>query len=141
MWKHGGSRGGLPEYATWKSIKQRCNNPKDENYPDYGGRGIKLCDRWNDFAVFLADVGPRPKGHSLDRYPDKDGNYEPGNIRWATQSEQARNKRNNRIVEYCGRSMTVTEASALAGIKFAKVIRRLNRGWTVERALEVIPCA
>lgn len=73
---------------------QRCTNDKTPNYKHYDGRGISICDRWRDsFSAFLADMGERPHGKSLDRYPNPDGNYEPGNYRWATQSEQIRNRR------------------------------------------------
>lgn len=83
-----------PEYATWKGIKRRCSAPRCKDYKDYGGRGIRVCDRWlNSFENFLADMGrkPSPK-HSIDR-ADNDGNYEPGNCRWATPSEQSKNRR------------------------------------------------
>jgi hypothetical protein len=84
-----------PEYRAWSGMKYRCTNQDAPNWNDYGGRGIKVCDRWlNSFAAFLADVGPRPSPeHSLDRWPDNDGNYEPDNVRWATRSEQQLNKR------------------------------------------------
>lgn len=85
-----------PEYRTWAGMIQRCTNPKTKRFPDYGGRGIKICDRWLVFENFYADMGDRPSsGHSLDRYPDNDGNYEPGNCRWATRSQQQLNKRPN----------------------------------------------
>lgn len=91
--KHGAI--GTPEYDIWRSMNQRCANPNVRNYDNYGGRGIRVCDRWrHDFTAFLADVGYRPsKHHSLDRYPDKNGNYEPGNVRWALPDEQAKNRR------------------------------------------------
>ena len=98
---HDTSRGYLlrrPEYTAWYSAKQRCTNPKNRMWPDYGGRGITMCKRWCDsFEAFLADVGPRPgSGYSIDR-KDNDGNYEPDNCRWATAKEQANNRRPARI--------------------------------------------
>lgn len=99
-WKHGDapSGGKVPEYTTWNCMNQRCGNPKAGNYERYGGRGIRVCERWkSSYADFLADVGRRPSPrHSLDRYPDNDGNYEPGNVRWATGKEQQANRRNSR---------------------------------------------
>jgi len=86
-----------PVYFVWFAMKQRCLNPAHPNYVHYGGRGIKVCDRWLDpehgLKNFLEDMGPRPEGLTLDRFPDNDGNYEPGNVRWATWVEQANNKK------------------------------------------------
>jgi hypothetical protein len=86
-------RHGTPTYRSWRSMKTRCTNPNHEGYTYYGGRGIRVCDRWAEsFETFLADMGDRPEGTSLDRI-DPDGDYEPGNVRWATASEQRRNRR------------------------------------------------
>ena len=96
-WKgtHGLGRHSL--YQTWYGVIDRCENPSHKSYACYGGRGITVCERWHDVAVFIADIereiGPRPSGHTLDRWPDNNGNYEPGNVRWATPSQQNANVR------------------------------------------------
>ncbi len=86
-----------PLFATWTGMLARCENPEATGYRNYGGRGIEVCGRWHDVRLFIADIerllGPRPDGMTLDRWPDNNGNYEPGNVRWATQSEQLRNRR------------------------------------------------
>lgn len=88
---------GRPEliraYCSWQAAKSRCLNKHASGYNLYGGRGIAICERWITFENFLADMGPRPEGTSLDRFPNVDGNYEPGNCRWATASDQQRNKK------------------------------------------------
>lgn len=118
-----------PEYRAWEHMHSRCSNPKVANFKDYGGRGIRVCERWHSFECFLADMGPRPsKAHSIDRYPNNDGDYEPGNCRWATPVEQASNRRVNRIVTYEGRQMTLKEACERSGLPRSTAYARLKRG-------------
>lgn len=87
--------GRTPEQIAWMSMRQRCRNPSACGYELYGAKGVRVCERWDTFANFLADMGPRPPGTSLDRYPNRHGNYEPGNCRWATPAEQMQNRRDN----------------------------------------------
>jgi len=89
--KHG--LGKTKTYRAWLSMKQRCFYPKHKNFKYWGGRGITVCERWLVFENFYADMGDKPEGKSLDRYPNNDGNYEPGNVRWASPDEQANNRR------------------------------------------------
>ena len=89
---HGHSAWQSPTYTSWENMRQRCNNPKHPRYKDYGGRGIKVCKRWDDFRKFYADMGPRPKGKTLDRM-NVNGNYCAANCRWATDKQQRANKR------------------------------------------------
>lgn len=125
------------EYRHWINMKSRCNNPNTTGYENWGGRGIRVCDEWiNSFETFLQDVGPKPgPGYSIDRFPDKDGNYEPGNVRWTMRIEQARNTRRNSFICYNGQRMSVAEAAERVGINPNTVIYRLRRGWTEENAL------
>jgi len=125
---HGRCR--TPEHYIWGGVIARCLDVNNKAYPHYGGRGIKMCDRWrNSFVAFFEDMGPRPSpGHSLDRYPDNNGNYEPGNCRWATLSEQNRNKRTNRLLTFDGITKTITEWSEITGLPFNTINNRIIRG-------------
>jgi hypothetical protein len=138
MTKHGHARDGQNksrEYKSWNSLKNRCENPNNHKWDDYGGRGITVCERWSkSFEAFLEDMGPRPDGCTIDR-ENNDGNYEPGNCRWANNREQQRNRRANRLVEWNGRIWCLTELAEELGIKPVTVFGRLNRGWSVEKAL------
>jgi hypothetical protein len=123
-----------PEYKPWESMRARCNNPNRPCYDRYGGRGIKVCERWNDFSNFLEDVGPRPSPqHSLDRYPNVNGNYEPGNVRWATPKEQARNRRNNHFLTFNEETHTIAEWEEIKGWKTGVIKIRLRYGWPLEK--------
>lgn len=123
-------------YQSWGSMIKRCLNPNCKAFGDYGGRGITVCERWLKFENFYADMGPRPSDkHELDRFPNNDGNYEPGNCRWATVAEQARNRRSNRLLTFRGETLTLTEWSERTGIDRGAITARLKRGWSIERTL------
>jgi hypothetical protein len=126
-----------PEYKTWCGIIRRCENPNEISYPRYGGIGVTICEEWrNSFAAFLRDVGQRPSTrHSIDRWPNTEGNYEPGNCRWATTRDQARNKRNTRYIEAFGERLVLADAADRYGIRLGTLWARLKRGWGVEEAL------
>lgn len=135
---HGHSSGGklTSEYNSWRNMRDRCKYPSAENWHKYGGRGIKVCDRWIDsFENFLEDMGPKPtRKHTIERL-DVNGNYEPDNCVWAVSKTQMRNRTDTRWVEFRGRRMALAEACELAGIPRNVVDARLNRKWTMERAL------
>lgn len=123
-----------PTYRSWSSMKNRCTNPVDPKYPDYGGRGIKVCQRWlDDYTAFLADMGQRPEGCTIERL-NVHGNYEPGNCTWATPTTQARNRRNSRLIDFQGEKRTIAEVSEMTGIKQTTLSHRLGSGWSVESA-------
>lgn len=127
-----------PEYVTWNNMIRRCHDEKNKSFARYGGRGIQVCQEWRDsFEAFLAHVGlkPTPK-HSIDRI-DNLRNYEPGNVRWATLDEQARNKRNNVLLDFNGTQVCLKDYCALAGLNYHTVQhRRYYLGWPLERAIE-----
>lgn len=141
--KHGGARLGRqhPEYFIWSGLRNRCNSPNTTSYPSYGGRGIRVCARWDSFENFVADMGPRPTPrHTIDRI-DNDGNYEPANCRWVTPKDQGRNKRNNRKFTFRGKTLCLTEWAEELGVPVATLRARIRAGYGVDIALgaAVIP--
>jgi hypothetical protein len=132
--KHG--RTHTPEFATWSRMKRRCSNPRDIRFQHYGGRGIKVCERWRDsFENFHVDMGPRPSPeHSIDRI-NNDGDYEPDNCRWATRTEQARNTSNQKLYELHSESMALFDWCQRYGRTVRLVQNRLYKGWSLEEAL------
>jgi hypothetical protein len=127
-----------PLYRRWWGVIQRTTNANVPAYRHYGGRGIGVCERWTSFENFAADMGPTFSPELTLERIDVDGNYEPGNCRWATWTEQGRNRRNNRFLEFHGHTKPVSEWCELLGLKFSTVAQRLDRlGWPVERALTV----
>lgn len=135
-WKHGGRGSG--EYRSWANMIQRCHNPKHPKFQLYGGRGVRVDQRWRDsFQVFLDHIGPRPgAGYSVDR-KDNEGHYRPGNVRWATQREQMRNTRINVIITAQGETATVAEWAERTGINPTTLYARIRRGWDDEDVVSV----
>jgi hypothetical protein len=115
------------EFTIWVNMLQRCENPNNPAYDRYGGRGIIVCKRWRSFANFFADMGPRPKGLTLERR-DNNGPYALENCYWATRRQQGANKRNNHLIEFNGEMITLAEASRRAGIDRFTLRYRLKRG-------------
>lgn len=124
-----------PEFYIWKGILDRCLNPKCKNFHNYGGRGITMRDAWRSFDVFRADVGPRPSlNHTLDRI-DNDGPYAPGNVRWATRKQQARNARFNHRLTAQGETLCLSEWAERTGLSKGCILQRLQAGWDATRVL------
>ena len=123
-----------PEYAIWREMLQRCNNPNRPQYSRYGGRGIKVCERWFKFDNFFLDMGERPKGLTLERI-DNDKGYGPDNCKWASRYEQTRNRKVTRIIEFDGQQLTIPEWAIYLGINKHTLDNRIKRGWTLEKAL------
>lgn len=125
-----------PENLAWRHMLDRCYNPNSQRYDRYGARGIRVCAQWkNSFEAFFADMGNRPTPkHSLDRI-ENDGDYEPGNCRWATRAEQSRNRSDNVHLEFDGRSQTIAEWAREIGIGTKTLSCRLAAGWSVEESL------
>jgi hypothetical protein len=137
-----------PTYSVWQGVLQRTTNLKSPAYPHYGGRGITVCERWRgSFEAFLADMGERPDGLELDRYPDNDGGYwcghcdecvrlgHPANCRWATRGEQMRNTRATRFLAFNGKTQCLTDWAAEIGLSPDGLRERLKKGMPVEEAL------
>lgn len=134
--KYDGPGSSAPEYRVWIHMLRRCHDPDAAKFPDYGGRGIAVCAAWRrSYAAFLADVGSRPSPqHQIER-EDNDGHYEPGNVRWATRKEQARNKRCTVYLEYAGQRASLPEWAERSKLDLELLRGRLKAGWTTERAL------
>jgi hypothetical protein len=135
--RHGHTNPRSGEYTSWAGMIQRCGNPNNPNYAGYGGDGVTVCERWrNSFEAFLADMGPRPSpAHSLDRYPNREGSYEPGNVRWATDAEQTRNQRTNHLLTIDGVTRCLEDWSRISGISRRTVDYRLKRGLGAREAI------
>lgn len=124
-----------PEFTSWCSMRNRCMNGKGDDGRLYKDRGITICERWNKFENFLEDMGKRPDDtYSVDRI-DNNGNYEPGNCRWATKQEQANNTRRNVLLEFNGKTQNVSQWTKELGFNLGVISKRLNRGWSVELTL------
>jgi hypothetical protein len=137
--KHGHAVDGKksPIYRAWQAMLSRCLLVSHPFYYLYGAKGVTVCERWFNFENFLSDMGPKPDGMSIDRYPDNNGNYEPENCRWATVKEQNRNLRNNRRFEFRGMMLTVQEIAEMpvTTLDHYIIFNRLMRGWDIEDAI------
>lgn len=135
---HGHTRGGIlsPTFSSWRSMIARCTQPSKPAFSYYRSNNITVCDEWKSFENFLADMGVRPSlDHSIDRHPNKMGNYEPGNCRWATKQEQANNRITNRLFTYRGREITFAELVRETGMSKDLLRHRICRaGWSLEDA-------
>jgi hypothetical protein len=137
-YKHGSAKRNktTPEYRAWSGMIGRCYNVKNKKYPDYGGRGITVCQRWREsFEDFLSDIGVRPTGdYSIDRI-EVNGNYEPNNCRWATLRQQARNKRTTVLLTLNGETLALSDWAERLGLPEGRIRNRLRLGWAADKAL------
>lgn len=131
--KHGRSRD--PIYKIWTAMKQRCQNQKCESWGNYGGRGIRVCDRWMNFENFLDDMGPRPPGGTLER-ADNNGAYEPSNCFWADRLHQQNNRRVNRLLTADGETMTCRQWELRLGFRRGTIASRKRLGWSDVEAVK-----
>jgi hypothetical protein len=123
-----------PTYRTWASMLTRCRNSRRSEWKNYGGRGIKVCERWLKFENFLADMGERPLGTSIDRI-DNDKGYEPGNCRWASSHEQNTNRRDSRHYMWRGKMLPLKVLAKLSPVSYRTLVDRLDAGMTIEEAM------
>lgn len=134
IYKHGQSR--TKEYRTWLTMRQRCENPNNGAYGQYGGAGVTVCERWMSYEAFREDMGPAPSlRHTIDRIDGTKG-YEPGNCRWATYAEQNRNLKSNVVVEINGVRKVLADWCKHYGIKRNTVNTRIRNGWDAETAIK-----
>ena len=126
------------EYLAWSNMKTRCSNPRVKSYPDYGGRGITVCERWNSFESFLSDMGRKPKHTSIERLDNSKG-YSPDNCAWRNAFTQGANKRNNRFITWRGQTKIVAQWARETGLTKEVIAYRLNIGWDAEKTLTTPP--
>ena len=119
---------GTPTYKSWQKMKERCLNKNSVSYSRYGAVGITVCERWMTFENFFADMGVRPQGTSIDRWPNRNGNYEPGNCRWATLQEQGRNRNDNRYLTIGGITKAAPDWADEVGLKANTLLARVDQG-------------
>jgi hypothetical protein len=122
------------EYSCWKGMRKRCNNPRRPDFKNYGGRGIRVCSRWDSFDAFISDMGPCPPGMTIDR-KDNDAGYNPMNCHWASRGDQNKNKRNLIRVEHDGNLVPICVLGEQLGFSRRRIDDRLRKGWTVEEAI------
>lgn len=138
-YKHGARRrvrgDRAAEYSLWIGMRDRCNNPNNESYQDYGSRGIKVCSRWDSFDAFYFDMGPRPYAEATIERVDNDKGYELSNCRWATRAEQRRNGRKVILHTCDGITMCLKDWCSKLGLKYMRILGRVRRGWLVGDAL------
>lgn len=121
-------------YRTWHAMMNRCYRADNDNFGDYGGRGIRVCDRWHDVELFSEDMGHPAPGQHIDRI-DNDGDYQPGNCRWVTPAVNMNNRRNTPMATHCGETLSLADWARRIGIKYPTIVSRIRRGWSIERAL------
>ena len=136
--KHG--RSFTSDYTAWSQMRQRCSNPNSEAYKNYGGLGVTVCERWNSFENFVADMGLRPWPNATIERKDPNGHYEPSNCKWASHSEQANNKRHHVLIEWNGKVQNAAQWEKEFGWRGGTIARRINdKGWPTQRAMTQVP--